>query len=217
MFSRLVFCSATVGLATSLPSTRPTRTAATGVVNGKSEINAAAEAPVMPIMSGIVFAVRGKHHGDDLRFIAPGFGKQRAQRAVDHARSQNFALRGAPFALEKAAGNFSGRIGVFAVVHGEGKKIAVIRLGIHAGRDQHDGVAIPRQYGAVGLLGNFSGFQRQRTSADFDCNLMGSWCCLRHILSSFRLLRRAPNHRAMRARKAISSAGECIPVLFGRE
>ena len=135
----------------------------------------------------IVFAVRRKHHGDDLRFIAPGFGKQRAQRAVDHPGGQNFALRGAPFALEKAAGNFSGRIRVFAIVHGEGKKIPVIRFGIHARRDQHDGIAIPRQNGAVGLLGNFSGFQRQRASADFDRNLMGSGCCLRHIRWSFRL------------------------------
>ena len=177
---------ATVGLATSLPSSKPTRTAAIGVVNGKSEINAAAEAAGDADHVRIVFAVRGKHHGDDLRFIAPGFGKQRAQRAVDHARSQNFALRGAPFALEKAAGNFSGGIGVFAVVHGERKKIAVIRLGIHAGGDQHDGIAIARQNGAVGLLGNFSGFQSQRASADFDGNLMGSWCCLRHILKSFR-------------------------------
>ena len=144
---------------------------------------------------GIVFAVGRKHHGDDLRFIAPRLRKQRAQRPVDHSRSKNFALRGAPFALEEAAGNFSGGIGVFAVIHGEGKKIPVIRFGIHARRDQHDGIAIARQYGAVGLLGNFSGFQGQRTSADLDCYLMGSWCCLRHILSSFRS-RRVPNHRA---------------------
>ena len=41
---------------------------------------------------GIVFAVRGEHHGDDLRFVAPGFGEQRAQRAVDQARSENFAF-----------------------------------------------------------------------------------------------------------------------------
>ena len=135
----------------------------------------------------IVFAVRRKHHGHDLRFIAPRFGEQRTQRAVDHSGSQNFALRGAPFALEKAAGNFSGRIRIFAIVHGEGKKIAVIRLGIHARRDQHDGIAIARQNGAVGLLCNFSGFQSQRASADFDGNLMGSGCCLRHIRWSFRL------------------------------
>jgi len=64
------------------------------------------------------------------------------------------------------AGNFSGGIRVFAIIHSEGKKIPVIRSRIHARRDQHDGVSIPRQYGAIGRLSNFSGFQSQRTSAD---------------------------------------------------
>ena len=77
---------------------------------------------------GIVLAVGGKNRGDDLRFVAPGFGKQRAHRAVDQARRQNFALRGAAFALEEAAGNFARGIGVLAIVDGERQKIAVIRL-----------------------------------------------------------------------------------------
>jgi len=40
--------------------------------------------------------------------------------------SENFFFRGAAFALEETAGNFFGGVGVFAVVHGERKKIAVI-------------------------------------------------------------------------------------------
>ena len=61
MFSVLVFCSATVGLITSLPSSMPTRTAAIGVLNGKSEQYAAADAAVTAITSGIVL-IRGQHH-----------------------------------------------------------------------------------------------------------------------------------------------------------
>ena len=157
-----------------MPSSRPTRTAAIGRRERQIGNERRGRCRRNGDDVGIVFAVGGKHHGDDLRFIAPGFGKQRTHRAVDHSRSQNFAFRGAPFALEKAAGNFARGIGVFAIVHGEGKKIAVVGFGIHAGGDQHDGVAIAGQNGAVGLLGQFSGFKGQRTSADFDGNLMGS-------------------------------------------
>ena len=38
MFSKLVFCSATVGFTTSLPSSSPTRTQAIGLLNGIFEI-----------------------------------------------------------------------------------------------------------------------------------------------------------------------------------
>ena len=168
MFSRLVFCSATVGLATSWPSTSPTRTAAIGVGNGRSEIMPQPTRAVTAITSGSFSLSADKHHGYDLRFIAPGFRKQRAHRAVDQPRRQNFALRRAPFALEESSGNFSGRIRVFAIVHGQRQKISVVRLGVHASGDQNHRVAVARHNRAVGLLGNFSGFQRQRSSADFD-------------------------------------------------
>src|ERR1700724_813720 len=52
MLIELVFCSATVGFTTSCPFTCPTRTAAIGVSNGKSEQNAAADADVTAITSG---------------------------------------------------------------------------------------------------------------------------------------------------------------------
>ena len=87
-------------------------------------------------------------------------------------------FRGAAFALEEAAGNFSGGIGVLAVVHGERQKIAVVGLGIHAGGDQHDGVAVARRNGAVGLFGNLSSFESERASADFDRDLMWCWCVM---------------------------------------
>ena len=123
----------------------------------------------------IVFAVRGKHHCDDLRFIAPRFGKQRTQWAIDHARGKNFALRRAPFALKESAGNLSRRVRVFAIVHGKWKKVPVIRPGIHASRDEHDRIAIARQNGAVRLLCNFSGLECQRSSANLYRNLIRSW------------------------------------------
>ena len=110
----------------SWPSSKPTRTAAIGLVNGRSEINAAAEAAGDGDHVGIVFAIGGQHQGDDLRLIAPGLGKERAERPVDQARGQDFALGGAAFALEESAGNFSGGIGVLAIVDRQRQKIAVV-------------------------------------------------------------------------------------------
>ncbi len=52
IFSRLVFCSATVGFTVSLPSISPTRTHAIGRVNGIFEIYSAVAAAVTPITSG---------------------------------------------------------------------------------------------------------------------------------------------------------------------
>src|SRR6267378_8685330 len=87
---------------------------------------------------GVVLAVRGEHHGDNLGFIAQGFGEERALGRVNQPGSENFFFRGAAFALEEAAGNFSGGVGVFAVVHSERKKIAVIHRRGHASGGQDD-------------------------------------------------------------------------------
>ena len=68
-------------------------------------------------------------------------------------------LRRAPLALEKSAGNFSGGIGVFAVIHRERKKIFFGRLVVHAGRGQHHRVAVSRHDGAMRLTGHLAGFK----------------------------------------------------------
>src|ERR1700721_360566 len=100
---------------------------------------------------GVVVAVRGEHHGNDLGFIAPGIGKQRAHGTVNQSGYKNFFFGGAAFALEKSTGDFAGGVSVFAVVHSERQKIAVVRLVGHAGADEQNSVAIAGGYGAVGL------------------------------------------------------------------
>ncbi len=79
---------------------------------------------------GIVFIHR-ENEADDLRFVAPGVREKRPHRPINQPRDQNLAFGGAPFALEKTAGNLTGRIGVFAVVHREGQKISVVRAAGH--------------------------------------------------------------------------------------
>src|SRR6267378_3500639 len=123
---------------------------------------------------GVVLAVRGEHHGDNLGFIAPGFGEERAHGTVNQPGSENFFFRGAAFALEEAAGNFSGGVSVFAVVHRERKKIAIIHRRGHASGGQDDRVAVAGGNGAVRLLCDFSGFEDERPSSDFDGHLVRS-------------------------------------------
>ena len=74
----------------------------------------------------IIVAVGGEHHADNLRFVAPGFGEERTKRAINQPGSENLFFRRAPLALEKAPGNFSCGIGIFAIVYGKRKKVSVI-------------------------------------------------------------------------------------------
>ncbi len=60
-----------------------------------------------------------KHHADDLRLAGVAFREQRADRAVDHGGREDFPFAGAPFALDEAAGNPSGGVGVLTVIDRE--------------------------------------------------------------------------------------------------
>ena len=127
----------------------------------------------------IIFAVRGEHHGNDLRLVGPAFGKQRPQRAVNQPRGQNFLFRGAAFALEESAGNFSRGVGVLAVVHGKRQKIFFGRFAVHAGGGQNHGVAITRHHGAVRLTGHLARLEAEGASANFQTNFF------KHHFTSF--------------------------------
>ena len=103
---------------------------------------------------GIVGRIGREHHGDDLGLAAEAFGEQRPDGPVDLAAGENFALAGPPFALDEAAGNASGGVGVFAVVDGEGEEVdALTRVGVGAGGGENNVVADAHNAGAVGLLG----------------------------------------------------------------
>ncbi len=121
--------------------------------------DSAAEAPIMLRMSGIIFAVGAQHHGLDLDFVIPALGKERADGAVGQAAGEDFFFRRAAFAFEIAAGEFACRRGFFAVIDGEREEIlAWLGLGGGHGGDQDDGFAELDGHGAVGLFGEFAGF-----------------------------------------------------------
>ena len=118
---------------------------------------------------GIVLHVMRQHGDDDLGLVAPAIDEQRADRPIDQAGDQRLLLGGPAFALEIAAGNAARGIGLFDVVDGQRQEVDAFagRLGGDDG-GEHDGLAIGRQHGAVGLTGDLSGFKPEGTSTPVD-------------------------------------------------
>ena len=87
-----------------------------------------------------------RQDGDDhLRLVAPAIGKQRTDRAVDQAGDERFLLGRTAFALEVAAGDAAGCVGLFLVVDGQGQEVDAFarRLCCDDGCE-HDGLAVGR-------------------------------------------------------------------------
>ena len=118
---------------------------------------------------GIGLEVVGEDRGDDLRVAAEIIREQRADRPVDQAGGERFAVGRAPFALEIAARNAARGEGLFLVVDGQGKEIlAGLRLlGGDHGR-QHGGFAPGGEHRAVGLTGHASGLEGQLAAAPVE-------------------------------------------------
>ena len=118
---------------------------------------------------GIVFHVVRQHGDDHLGLVAPAIDEQRTDRAVDQAGDQRLLLGGPALALEIAAGNAARGIGLFLVVDGQRQEVDAFarRLGGDDG-GEHDGLAIGRHDGAVGLTGDLSGFKPEGTSTPVD-------------------------------------------------
>jgi hypothetical protein len=110
----------------------------------------------------IVFGIGRQHERDHLRLVVPAGGEQRPNRPVDHAARQRFLFGGLAFALEEAAGNAAGGIGVFAVVDGERQEIdSFTRARGVTRRDEHHRVADADDDAAVGLFGEPARLDRQ--------------------------------------------------------
>ena len=118
---------------------------------------------------GIVLHVMRQHGDDDLGLVAPAVDEQRADRAVDQAGNQRFLFGRPALALEIAAGNAARGVGLFLVVDGQRQEVDAFarRLRGHHG-GEHDGLAIGRQHGAVGLTGDLAGFKLEGTATPVD-------------------------------------------------
>ncbi len=121
----------------------------------------AADAPMRAGMSGSISGFKRQHRYDDLYFVVEALWKQRSDRPVDQPRGQCLLLGRTAFALEEAAGNATGGIGLLDVIDGKRKEI-LARPQIARGNDgrQHDRVVHVHHDGAMRLACYFAGFQR---------------------------------------------------------
>ena len=108
--------------------------------------------------------------------LKPSANSGRIGRSI-MAAGENFALAGTAFALDKAAGNASAGVGVFAIIDGEREEIdAFAGIGIGHGGGENDIVADADHGGAVGLFGNLAGFECEGfTAGEFYGNFCGFW------------------------------------------
>ena len=116
---------------------------------------------------GVVLAVRAEEHGLDLHLVIPALRKERADRTVGEAAGEDFLFRRPAFALKIAAGKLACGSGLLAVVNGEREEVlAFLGLGRGHGGHDDDGIAHLDGHGAVGLLGQFAGFNDDLFVAD---------------------------------------------------
>ena len=115
---------------------------------------------------GIAQGIGREHQADDLGFIGIAFGEQRADGAVDQTAGEGFLLRHAAFALDEAAGKTPGRVGVLAVIDGQGKEVGS-GLGLRVGAGSHQDYRFAGAHDdrTIGLLGHLPGFEGDRTAA----------------------------------------------------
>ena len=104
--------------------------------------------------------VRREGRADDLHLVAEALRPERPDRAVDHARSEDGALVRRSLALETAE-DLPGGVHPLLDVDGEREEVgalAGLRAALRGGEDH--GVALADDDGAVGLLGELAGLER---------------------------------------------------------
>ena len=112
----------------------------------------------------------GREDGaDHLHLVLEALRPERPDRAVDHARGQRRALRGAPLALEEAAGNLPGRVHPLLDVDRQGEEVRVgTRVRASDRRREDHGLAAADDDRAVRLLGELARLEAQLGRAHVD-------------------------------------------------
>ncbi len=122
---------------------------------------------------GVVLAIGAENDGLNLNFVIPALGKERTNRTVGEPAGENFLFRRTAFALEVTAGELAGCGRFFAVVNGKGEEVLTFfGLGRSHGGHDDDGFAHLDGHGAVGLLGQFAGFNGDLLVADGGGNFL---------------------------------------------
>ena len=112
----------------------------------------------------------GREDGaDHLHLVLEALRPERPDRAVDHAGGQRRALRGAPLALEEAAGDLPGRVHPLLDVDRQGEEVRVgTRVRASDRRREDHGLAAADDDRAVRLLGELARLEAQLGRAHVD-------------------------------------------------
>ena len=118
---------------------------------------------------GVVLHVVGEDGDDDLDLVPEALDEKRPDRTVDQAGGQHFLLGRPRLALEEAARDLAGGVGLFLVVDRQREEVlaGLGALLVDDGRE-HAGLAIGGDDGGVGLAGDPSGFERERVMPPLD-------------------------------------------------
>src|SRR5262249_8640503 len=97
-------------------------------------------------------------------------GEERPDGPVDQAGGQDLLGGGAALALDEAAGELAGGVGLLAVVHRQREEVAPLVVLALDGGHQDDGVPQAADDRAVGLLGDLTGLETEGllTELPFD-------------------------------------------------
>src|SRR5262249_51428533 len=108
---------------------------------------------------GVVLGIRREDERDDLRLVPPARREERSDGAVDDAARQALLFGGFAFPLEEASRYAAGRVGVLAIVDGQGEEVDSLSRALGAAcRDKYDRVAGPDDDGAARLFRKLAGF-----------------------------------------------------------
>ena len=105
----------------------------------------------------------GAHDGDDdLGLVAEAVGEGRAQRAVDQAAGEDGRVGGTALPAEERAGDAPGGVHPLLDVDGEGEEVDALADALGGvGGDQDVGAADPGDDGALALVGELAGLERE--------------------------------------------------------
>ena len=118
-----------------------------------SEMASAAPAPTMASVLGSRWGSAESTMAITCDLVHEAFGEQRPDGPVNQPAGEDFFLRRASLALDKAAGKFSRGVSVFPIIDGEREKRgARFGLFIRARAHQNHGVPGANHDGAIGLF-----------------------------------------------------------------
>ena len=125
----------------------------------------------------IVLVVRGEHEVDDLQLVAEALGEQRTERPIDQAAGERLLLVRTAFALEESAGDPAARrrrVSRYSTVSGR-KSRSRPSMGVLAATTVDSTMVPPDAHddGAVGLLGDLPGLDREPCVIDLGLHRVG--------------------------------------------